>query len=185
MLKICMNTFFRFIVNFLHVFLESCFVRILVSARGTHIVNTLHVLDQFVGHFKHLLTVFTRKKLTRCFVFSDVNLQIERLCKSDHTLFALKICLVSEMIRQDVIFDGGVIVAAEVALSAIIPVGLSVELDVQIDLRISRVYRHLHFIIIQIEVLRTLLRMTLLPFRAWSEVLRTVGVFRFGIGRGG
>ena len=74
MLKICMNSFFRFIVDFLHVFLETSFVLALVSAGGTDIMDAFHVLNELVGHFEDLLTVLTRKKLTRCFMFSDVNL---------------------------------------------------------------------------------------------------------------
>ena len=37
-------------------------------------MDSLHVLNELVGHFENLLTVFTRKKLTRCFMFSYVNL---------------------------------------------------------------------------------------------------------------
>ena len=68
----------------------------------------------------------------------------------------------------------GVIVGAEVALAAVVAVGLSVELDVDVDLRVSGVECNLIFR--QIKTLSALLWMALLPFGASSEVL-VFGVF--------
>ena len=100
-------------------------------------MNTLHVFNKFVGDFEHLLAILTRKKLTRGLVFSDVNLQIERLGKSNHTLFALEISFVSQMIHQHMFLHNSMIMRAEITLSAIIAMCLRVEFDVQIDLGIS------------------------------------------------
>ena len=84
------------VVHLLHVVLQSCLVSVLVSTGWTHVVDTLHVLDQLVGHLEHLLTILTRKKLTRGLVLPDVDLQIEGFGEGDHTLLALKNKPISE-----------------------------------------------------------------------------------------
>ena len=66
--------------------------------------------------------------------------------------------------------DDGVVVAAEVTLSAVVAVGLSVELNVEVDLGIARIKRRLNLFILQIKQW-TLLRMALLPFRTACKVL--------------
>ena len=89
MLQVGVDPFPGFVVNFLHVFLQPGFVWVFLPAGWTHVVDALHVFDQLVGHFEHLLTILTGEKLTRGFMFSDVDLQVERLGEGYHTLFAL------------------------------------------------------------------------------------------------
>lgn len=78
------------------------------------------------------------------------------------------------MVRHHVLLHHGVLVRAEVALPAVVAVGLSIELDVAVDLSISGVQGDPIFR--QIKTLSTLLWMALLPFGASSEVL-VLGVF--------
>ena len=174
MLQVGVDPFPGFVVNFLHVFLQPGFVWVFLPAGWTHVVDALHVFDQLVGHFEHLLTILTGKELTRGFMFSDVDLQVERLGEGYHTLFALQICFISEVVRHNMLLHHGVIVGAEVALPAVVAVSLSVELDVDVDLRVPGTECDLIFR--QIKTLGTLLWMALLPFGAASEVL-VFGVF--------
>ena len=67
--------------------------------------------------------------------------------------------------------DDGVVVAAKVTLSTVIALGLSVKLNVEVDLGIARIKRRLNLFILQIKQW-ALLRMALLPFRTACTVFQ-------------
>ena len=145
MLQVGVDPSLGLVVDLLHVLLQAGLVGVLLPAGGADVVDSLHVFDELVGHFEHLLTILTRKELTRGLVFSDVDLQVERLGERYHTLFALQISFISQVVHHHVLLDDGVIVRAEVALPAVVAVCLSVELDVHVDLGVSGIQCDLFF----------------------------------------
>lgn len=110
-------------------------------------------------------------------MFPDVDLKVERLGESNHTLFALEISFISKMVHYNMFFHNRVVMATKVTLTTVVTVSLSIEFYVDANLCLSRCQRCFFPFNFNIHHLRTVLRMALLPFRTRTEVVK-FGVFR-------
>ena len=104
-------------------------------------------------------------------MFPDVNLKVERLSESNHTLLALEISFISQMVHDNMLFHNSMFMGAKVTLATIITVCLCVEFYVHVYLGFSWCQWSFLPFNFDIQQLGAVLGMALLPFRTWFEVI--------------
>lgn len=129
---------------------EAGLVLLSVPTGGADRVDTFHVFNELVGHFKDLLTVIAGQELARGLVLAVVNPQVELLAEGDLAVPTLELVLPlkGQMFFPHMILEDGQVMRSKDTLCTVVAVTEVVVVDESVDLVVGG--RHstvrLHFL---------------------------------------